>query len=500
MHQLRDYQLEAVQNVRLSIREGYRRILLVAPTGSGKTTVACDIIHGAVQRNNPCVFLAHRKELIDQCSARLDEHGVDHGIFKAGNKRVAPDLPVQVASVMTLVRRKIRPPAKIFFIDEAHRAMATSYLKVLEAYPDAVVIGLTATPFRLDGRGLGHIFQKIEECSSPAELTERGYLVPARVFSAPVLPSFGKIKKRMGDYDQGELASAVNRNSIIGNIYSHWIKYAPDRLTVCFAVSRLHAKSIQETFLKGGVPADYIDAEMSESEREDRLAEFSGGKTKIMCNVGILTEGWDVPTVSAVILARPTQSTALYLQMAGRSLRPAPGKEDTIILDHGGNTMVHGFVTEDRTYDLDGLQTRNKGEAIKRVRTCEKCFCLYSGTLCPECGHKNEIRRADVKEIDGELMEMDPAEALRKQKRYLHEMLRKQVFSNYKPGYAAARFRERYNRWPGKQLGVKPNFLWDPKTRKFSMNGFDYSKAMKEAGCDRASREKSSDRHLARIG
>jgi len=500
MHKLRDYQVDAVQKLRAAIKNGFRRILLVAPTGSGKTTIAAHIIQNAATMGNPVIFLAHRKELIDQCSARLDEHGVDHGVIKAGNNRVAPGLPVQVASVMTLVRRsKNRPPCKIFFIDEAHRAMAKSYLKVLESYPDVVVIGLTATPFRLDGRGLGRIFEKIEECSNPFELTERGFLVPARVFSAPILPSFGKIKKKMGDYDQKELDHAVNRNSIIGNIYGHWEKHAFNRLTVVFAVSCLHARRIMESFLSRGISADYIDGEMDERLREEKLAKFSAGETRVMCNVGVLTEGWDCPAVSCVILARPTQSVALYIQMAGRALRPhlASGKKDCIILDHGGNTMVHGFVIDDRVYDLDGIAMKDKATTEKKIKTCEDCFCVYTGAVCPECGHENKRKgQSDIREVNGELVEMDPGARRLEQRRYLHEMLRRQVKEKYKDTYAAVCFKNKYGSWPSKQLGVRPMFKYNFTTKKSTIVGFDYSQAMKEAHVG----ERSADGYLTKFG
>lgn len=506
MQELRDYQSEAVEKIRIAIREGYTRILLVAPTGSGKTTVACTgIIQPAVERGNPVTFIAHRKELIDQCSERLDEHGIDHGIIKAGNKRYAPSLPVQVASVQTLVRRKkISLKPKIFFIDEAHRAMAKSYLTVIDMYPDAVIIGLTATPFRLDGRGLGYLFQIIIECSSPAELTEMGYLVPARVFCAPVLPSFMKMKKRGGDFAQEDIASAVNTNSIIGDICGHWIKHAKDRLTVCFAVTRMHAQRIMESFVSRGIAADYIDGEMDEHTRETKLRDFKEGTTRIMCNVGILTEGWDVPEVACVILARPTQSVALYLQMAGRALRPHPasGKVDCIILDHGGNTLVHGFVTDDREFNLDGLVFSEKDTtADKVIRMCEECFAAYSGTLCPVCGHQNKKNKnSDVKEIAGELVEMDPKEKLIEEKRYFFEHLRKQFHYGYKETFAAVNFKEKYGRWPGKQLGVKPRWQYDLATKKTKIMGFDYSKAIKEAGIVIKRREESPERRIAKFG
>lgn len=478
---LRRYQTDAVQELRQLIRDGYRRILLVAATGSGKTTVACYMINSAAERDHRSIFLAHRKELIDQCSARLDGEGVDHGIIKAGNKRIAPHLPVQVASVLTLIKRE-KPEAKIFIIDEAHRARAKSYMKVLESYPDSIVIGLTATPYRLDGKGLGDIFETIAQVSSVAELTQLGFLVPARVFSTPMMPSMKKVHKKRGDYDAKETADIVDRQSIIGDICGHWKKHAPGRCTICFAVTRVHARHIQDAFILNGVSAGYVDGSMRESQREEELARLASGHYDIMVNVGILTEGYDLPKVSCIILARPTASTALYLQMAGRGLRPWDNKTDCIILDHGGNTHVHGFVEDDRVYDLEGLKKADSNaEKTVKIKTCEECFNIYKGTVCPECGHVNKTRDNQIKEEDGDLVELKFSDTFNEQKAYFYRCLMTQKQNGYKESYAAVRYKERYGRWPGKMLGVNPKWRRDPLTKKSKIDGFDSSEALRDA-------------------
>ena len=478
---LRRYQADAVQELRQLIRDGYKRILLVAATGSGKTTVACYMINSAAKRGHQSIFLAHRKELIDQCSNRLDSEGVDHGIIKAGNKRLVPHLPVQVASVLTLIRRD-KPNAKIFIIDEAHRARAKSYMKVLESYPDSIVIGLTATPYRLDGKGLGDIFQTIAQVSSVAELTQLGFLVPARVFTTPMMPSMAKVHKKRGDYDTKETSDLVDKQSIIGDICAHWKKHAAGRCTICFAVTRVHARHIQDAFIANGISAGYVDGSMAERVREEELAKLGAGHYTVMCNVGILTEGYDLPKVSCIILARPTASTALYLQMAGRGLRIWKDKTDCIILDHGGNTRVHGFVEDDRVYDLEGLKKADsKTEKTVKIKTCESCFNIYKGTVCPECGHINKSRNNEIKEGEGELVELKFSETFTEQKEYFYRCLMEQNKNGYKESYAAVRYKERYGRWPGKMLGVSPRWRRDPLTKKSKINGFDNSEALRSA-------------------
>lgn len=467
---LRPYQLQAVEQLRAKVRDGYKSAVLVAPTGAGKTTIAAHIIEGAKRNGRKVIFLAHRKELIDQCSARLDDHGIDHGIIKAGNKR-KNSMPVQVASVQTLVNR-VHPrdgqedlwqgpkyPADLFIIDECHRAQANSYKKCLEAYPNAFVLGLTATPFRTDGRGLGDLFQTLVQASTPAELTRMGFLVPARVFTTPLLPDFDAIKHKGGEFDSAAVEVAMDKAALIGDIYEHWKTHAADRKTVIFASSRRHASHILEQFASRGEAIAYVDGETEEAIRDSRLRDLADGRLQLIVNVGILTEGWDCPAVSCVVLARPTESAGLYLQMAGRALRPAPGKSDCIILDHGGNTLRHGFVTDDREYDLMG---KGRGTTdTSSVTVCQSCFAVHNMPACPACGFVNEKRKAvaaereDPEQVDGRLQEIQQDQVRAAEIAFFREALTEQIMRNFRPGYAKKLFYEKFGRWPGKEIGIK---------------------------------------------
>lgn len=471
---LRPYQLRAVEDLRAKVREGFPSAVLVAPTGAGKTTIAAHIIHGAVRNGRRVIFLAHRKELIDQCSARLDAHGIDHGIIKAGNRR-RNSLPVQVASVQTLVNR-VKPvdqgelpmgpkyPADLFIIDECHRAQATSYKKCLEAYPKAFVLGLTATPYRTDGRGLGDLFSVLVQASTPAELTKMGFLVPARVFTTPLLPDFSKLKHKAGEFDNASVELAMDKTALIGDIYENWKARAADRKTVVFASSRRHASHILEQFTSRGEAIAYVDGETEEAERDARLRDLAEGRLQLIVNVGILTEGWDCPAVSCVVLARPTESCGLYLQMAGRALRPAPGKVDCIILDHGGNTLRHGFVTDEREYDLAGTKRGSTGDTSS-ITVCQQCFAVHNEPACPACGHVNEGRQAapaereDPKQVDGELQEIDQGQLRTEEIRFFRSKLQEQLRRGYRPGYAKMHFYERFGRFPGPEIGLKN--IWE---------------------------------------
>lgn len=409
---LRDYQEKAITDVQQAFRSGKRAPIIVAPTGSGKTTIGSEIIARTIIKGNRVSWLVHRRELVQQASDRLKQFGVDHGIIMAGKPR-EPWKPVQVCSVQTLLRRQHANKANLYFIDEAHRALGESYIEILSRNPEAKLIGLTATPVRTDGRGLGHLFDSIIGCSTPQELTDRGFLVPARVF-APSAPDLTGVHKQAGDYKAKELEERVDKATLIGDIVDHWRRLAYGRRTVCFAVTVQHSKHIVERFLAAGIPAEHLDGETPLAEREAILHRITTGETLIVSNVGVWTEGVDVPAMSCALLARPTQSMGLYLQMGGRVLRPYEGKDEAVILDHAGCTLQHGFVTDEREWSLDGDMKKKKdssgdGPAAPGVRVCKECFAAFPNTVsaCPSCGAPYVVER-QVEECAGELQEIRP--------------------------------------------------------------------------------------------
>lgn len=483
---LRPYQAKAAQEIQSEYSGGMKSVLAVAPTGAGKTSLGAHLINEAAQAGDQVFFLAHRKELITQCSKRLDDQGINHGIIKAGNKRVNT-LPVQVASVQTLINR-VRPKegallqreyrADLIIIDEAHRAGADSYKEILKFFPAARVLGLTATPYRGDGKGLADLFQTIVKVSNPPELTALGYLVPARVFTTPLLPNFDRIKTKMGEFDKTAVDKAMDQEDLVGDIYSNWKRLASDRQTIIFACSIKHAAHILAVFEAAGESICYVDAETSEEDRDARLGAYEAGKIQIVVNVGILTEGYDAPATACVVLARPTKSLALYIQMGGRGLRTLPGedgdnlpmdqwhtrkKKDCIIIDHGGNTMRHGFIAEDRDFDLDG---EIKNVPVRKT-TCFACKFVHTAKACPECGHVNKKTKKEeadeaaalVGSTAAALEEMD-ADKLRILRNYEIEFFRQsldtQVARGHNFNYANMKFKEKFGRWPAKEIGIKP--------------------------------------------
>lgn len=405
---LRDYQAFSLSELRRVFRTNKRRACLVAPTGAGKTTIAAELIRSGVERGNRIVFIAHRTELIEQAAARLDQFGVDLGVIKAGTRRAKPRAMVQVASVQTLINRQL-PPAKILIFDECHRILGQSYLKVLAAYPEALVVGLTATPIRLDGKGLGDVFDELVVAAKISDLVARGVLVKPRVY-VPSKPDLSGVKRTAGDFNQADLAMAMDRPHLVGDLVEHWQRLTPGRKTVVFASGVEHSRHIVAAFQAAGVRAAHLDGNTPADDRAEILADLTSGKLTLVSNVAVLTEGWDCPTVEVVVLARPTESLALYLQMVGRGIRSAEGKTEAFILDHAGCTLTHGLATDDRDWALhfDGKKQKPGAPSLKN---CPSCYavCPTGCAICPECQYAWERVAGDgnklIEVVEGQLVE-----------------------------------------------------------------------------------------------
>lgn len=466
---LRDYQSLAIEKVRQAIRAGYRKILIVAPTGSGKTVIAAQIVKLAAEKLRRSMFLAHRRELIYQCADKLIKFGVDHGILMAGEYPYGA-ADCQVASIDTLRARCITtekmplPNSDIVLVDEAHRSLAPTYVTLINHYGEQVVIGLTATPIRGDGKGLGHVYDYMVQCPSIGELIRLKHLVPPVTF-APTIPDLTGVKVRGGDYDERDLNDAMNRRSLVGDIVEHWYRLASDRPTIVFASGVKHSINLRDEFGKTGTKVAHIDGDTALDERKQIIADLRSGEVQVVCNYGVLTEGFDEPKLSACVLARPTKNLGLYLQMAGRTLRPAADKEDSRIIDHSGNVYEHGFVQDEHEWVLEeGRALTKTSEDRKRELderkpiTCMMCATVYTGQLpCPHCGHIPEKKGRHVESRSGDLMEvrMEKRRTAKKkvwttdEKRHWYSMLKGYAeLNNKKDGWVSHTFRSKFNVWP----------------------------------------------------
>ena len=386
--QLRPYQVEAVDGARAELRRGAKRCLIVLPTGGGKTVVAAEIIHRAEERGSRTLFLAHRRELIVQTSDKLQRFGVRHGIIMAGQPRALQHL-VQVASIQTLAHHQdILSKVDLIFFDEAHHAAAGSYTKVLEWFPQARVVGLTATPWRLDGRGLADVFDGHVLVRTPKQLRDEGFLVPVGGWEFEAIDT-SRARVQRGDYAVKDLAEEAGKPRVVGDIVEEWQRYAEGKRTVVFCVNIETSKLVAEKFRAAGVAAEHIDGEMATRERDAIVARLRSGETRVVCNCNVLTEGFDCPELEVCVLARPTLSTALYLQMVGRVLRPAQGKTGARIHDHAGCLAAHGHPYANRDYSPE-VSTRGERQTLdadtRRRNRCPSCKSERAGYPCDNCG------------------------------------------------------------------------------------------------------------------
>lgn len=407
---LRHYQQRAVDDLRRAFRSGYRAPLLVLPTGGGKTIVFSAITASAAGRGRRVLVLVHRRELISQASAKLAVAGVPHGTIAAGAPATAD--PVQVASVQTLIRRlpRITWSPDLIIIDEAHHAAAGSWAAIIDHWPDALRLGVTATPRRLDGRGLRGSFDALISGPTVADLTVAGYLSPARIYAPPCKADLSGIRTRAGDFAADQAAAAMDRPTVTGDAIEHYRRLCPGAPAVAFCCTAAHAEAVAAQFRAAGLTAATILGTTAPADRQQQVADLAAGRLQILVSVDVISEGFDCPGAAAAILLRPTQSEALYLQQVGRVLRPAPGKPHALILDHVGNVHRHGWPDDPRDWSLDDRRRRTRAAdgTAPTVRTCPQCFAAFKpAPLCPCCGAAcaPEPRRA-MQQVDGELQEL----------------------------------------------------------------------------------------------
>lgn len=443
---LYDYQEKLVDQLREAIRTQQVPVLLWAPCGAGKGTLATYMIQRAAANGLRVLFLVNRRGLVHDQSRRLDRLGLDHGIIMAGVSRRKPWLNVHIASIDTLHRRETLPPADLIFIDECHFSVSPTWKSIISRYAGVPLIGMSATPARLDGRGLGEIYKKIILGPSTRWLIDHGKLSPTRVF-APTTPDVSGVKIQHGEYNQKQLATVMDRKPLIGDIVDHWKRLGRGRPTILFAVNRKHAQHCREQFSAAGIRAEYADGEMPDSERDALWARLARYETEIACTVGIVSYGWDVPEVACAIDVKPTESLTDWLQRVGRIQRTAPGKINAVYLDHAGNTSRFGFSDDDRSWDLAGAKrcARTDRDPALAVRMCQQCWAAFASTaaVCPHCGWQYQTKTKAPEVIEGELQEITAASAGRPVYTIRHlsanpEIARLQKIAaerGYKPGW-----------------------------------------------------------------
>lgn len=414
---LRDYQDGLILQAREHIQAGARSVLIQSPTGSGKTVLVAKMMQTAISRGYDAWFNVHRRELVKQSVITLTQAAdLEVGIVAAsfpGNRL----LPCQVCSIGTLRQRRHRLGSpRLMIWDECHHLAATSWEEIFNAYPDAAHIGLSATPERLDGAGLGKFFEKLVVGPSVKWLIANGYLADYRLF-APKPPDLSGVHTIAGDFNKRELSDAMNKSTVTGDVISHYKKYADGMRMVMFAWSVEASTMLAERFRQAGIPAEHVDGKTNDTERDAAIERFKRGDTRVLANVDLFGEGFDVPAMEAVALLRPTQSLALYLQQVGRSLRPFEGKKYAVILDHAGNCRRFGMPDDERTWSLEGRK-RKAASDTTLIRQCPRCYAVSSiaASTCKACGYTFETYGRPIEEVAGELQEVDSIESRKMQR------------------------------------------------------------------------------------
>lgn len=390
---LREYQQKAIQDIQNAYRKKFKAPCLVAPCGAGKSIIVAEMAKRTTEKNNRVLFLVHRQELCEQIENTFKWWGVNMEF-------------VQIGMVQTITRRlKNTIEPKLIITDENHHCLANSYKKIYEHFPDAYKIGVTATPVRLNGAGLGEVNDVLVNTVSCKWLINNNFLSPFKYF-APELVDFSKLKTKRGEFAVGEVDELINQKVICGNAISHYKELAYGKKAICYCASISHSQRMAEAFNSSGIPAVHIDGETPKGERKDAIDKFRSGEIKILCNVDLISEGFDVPDCEVAILLRPTQSLTLFIQQSMRCMRYQPGKT-AIILDHVGNCKRFGLPDKERIWTLEGKK-KKKEESEVSIRQCPNCYCTFEPEpVCPECGHVfGGGERKQLEEIDGTLKEV----------------------------------------------------------------------------------------------
>lgn len=414
---LRPRQVQAIHDVTQAYRSGAVAPVMVAPTGFGKTATSTNIIQRTLSKGKTVWFMAHLKEILFDTAKKLNEQKIKHGWIAAGqlgDRRQG----VQVSMVQTLARRMdMYQPPDLIIIDEAHLAVANTYQKIFEwakAGPKyyqkggAHLLHLTATPQRLDGRGLNEIADALIPTCSTQELIDDGDLAPIKYY-APTTVDMSGVASRGGDFAQDQAAAMMDKPMITGDAVAEYTKVARHRPAIAFCVSIEHAQHVAAAFCEAGYRAVAVSGESDPIERDAALAGLRDGKLDVVCNCALYVAGVDVPAVSCIIMLSPTKSIVKFLQSIGRGLRTHPGKDCCIVLDHAGNIGRHGNPTMQREWTLSATE-KKKGSKKAEVgeKKCPACFASVSNlaTHCA-CGHEFQAMPREITQVEGDLSEID---------------------------------------------------------------------------------------------
>ena len=400
---LREYQAELIGKIRFAILHGSKSIVSVLGCGGGKSVIQAEIAHSATDKGNRVLFLVHRKELCEQITNTFTAQGVDMD-------------RCSVSMVQTVSRHIDKlPEPQIIITDEAHHSTANSYKKIYEAFPNALRLGFTATPCRLNAGGLGEVYDKLITSVTTQWLIENNYLSPYKYYSVKLADTSG-LHIKAGDYKADEVAELMQNSEIYGETVKQWEKLAKNKKTIAYCASVEAAEETAEQFRQAGYTAASLSGSTPKELRAQIMQDFRDSKIMILTNCELFGEGLDVPDCECTVLLRPTQSLTLYIQQSMRSMRYMPGKT-AIIIDHVGNCYLHGLPDDNREWTLE---PKKKQQNMVKIRECPNCYAVYPPTKqkCPYCGYAavKEIQRKEKKTVEIDLVEMQRQEDIKNTK------------------------------------------------------------------------------------
>ena len=436
MLKLRDYQKNIIKRTHEAFSKDIRKPMIVLPTGAGKTACFAWLANATQAKNKNVWFLVHRRELLDQTRDTFNK-------FNIKLKTIYIGMVGQVARNAD----KFPKPDLIVF-DEAHHSSAATWRKIIDRFPDAYLIGLTATPCRLDGKPLGEVYEQLIIGPSTYDLIEQGYLSKFRYYSVTVA-DLSALKKRGSDYDLQDASDLMMQRAVYGDVIKTYQQRADGLQAICFCTTVKHSQAMAEAFNTASIRAEHFDGNTPAQQRRDIVKRFRAGDIRILCNVELVGEGFDLPACDCVIQLRPTQSLTIYLQQVGRALRAREGKT-AIVLDHVGNVNRHGLPDDDRDWSLiEKLEKRQqyKNDGMLAVRTCTECFACYPSAFdfCTVCGAQYHTTREEIKNIEFiELKEIERQKQLAKEER-IKNLFTEKDCKNYSDFYQLAKKTNIYN-------------------------------------------------------
>lgn len=424
---LRPYQQQAIENARREFASGARSVVIVAPTGAGKSVIFGSIAAQHVARGGRVLVVAHRRELVKQAAGHLAKHGVIARTIVGGHALGPVDASATVAAIQSLTSKQWRdrlPPATLVIWDECHHIKAPSFMSVQQAYASAKHVGLTATPERADRSPLGDVFDRMVVVATVAELTAGGYLVPCEVWAPP-----------------------ASKTALAADAAEAYLEHGENKRAIIFCANVTHAKETADALRAASVAAEYVDGTMATRDRDAALARFASGETQVITNCSLISEGFDVPACKCVVIARGCDSVAMYLQAVGRALRPEASGESALVIDLRGAVHKHGMPDADRAYSLDG-EAISSGDKVDPVKQCKACGAVFKpAVICPRCGasaplpESPEVRRERLQRIS-------EAHTEDQRRDYWQRLQAEASARGFKQGWAFHRYLARYGAPP----------------------------------------------------